>query len=43
MMIVIIMAFAVNGGLFAGAIAYSVYKTNEMRKASGFFQRLAIA
>ncbi|MEM6781046.1 MAG: hypothetical protein AAF569_04200 [Pseudomonadota bacterium] len=36
----LIMALAVNGGLYAGTIVFSAYKTAELNKASSFFQKI---
>lgn len=40
LMTLLIMALAVNGGLYAGTIVFSAMKTAEMNKASSFFQKI---
>ena len=41
MMTLIILALAINGGMYAGTIMYSAYKSAEMQKASSFFREIA--
>lgn len=40
LMTFLMIVLAVNGGLYAGAIAFTAYKAAEMSKASHFFQKM---
>lgn len=40
LMTLLIMALAINGGLYAGTIVFSAYKTSELNKAASFFQKI---
>ncbi len=42
LMTLIIMAVAVNGGLYLGTIAFSAYKFAELDKAISLFQKAGI-
>lgn len=39
LMILIVMALAVSGGLYLGTIAFSAYKFAELEKAISLFQK----
>jgi hypothetical protein len=39
LMILIVMAFAVSGGLYLGTIAFSAYQTAQLDKAISLFQK----
>lgn len=39
LMILIVMALAVSGGLYVGTIAFSAYKFAELEKAISLFQK----
>lgn len=39
LMILIVMALAVSGGLYVGTIAFSAYQTAELDKAIALFQK----
>lgn len=40
MLTLIVLAFAVSGGLYLGTIAFSAYKFAEMDKAIALFQKV---
>ncbi len=43
MLTLLIMALAVNGGLYVGTIAYSAYQAAEIEKALSLFQKLRLS
>lgn len=42
LMTLLMVALAVNGGLYAGTIAFTAYKTAQWNKASSFFQEITV-
>ena len=42
LMMLIVMALAVNGGLYVGTIAFSAYQTAQLDKAVTLFQKAGL-